>query len=426
MARTAVKELSDLAVKNLKAPGIYALGGAAGLYLRISATGDKSLFFRITTGTTADGKQIRREIGLGKYPVVSLKQARNEAHALRAKVDKGIDPVLEKKQARAKAAAERAAEITFKVAARRLIEAKDPGWKDGGKTRQMWENTLAKYAFPVIGELPVRLIDTPHIIEILLPIWSSKNETADRVRNRIENILDWAIAYKYREHFNPARWRGHLEHLLATPGDVVKKGNHPALPVEELQRFLAHLNTVGGMGARALNFAILTAARSGEVRGATWAEIDLTEGIWTIPPERAKTEKEHRVPLSEPALKLLKELPRIEGSDFVFPGARQGSQLSDATLAKVVKDMNEANIKAGGKGYQDPKQKNRIATPHGFRSTFRDWAAEFTDYPNQVVEMALAHAIPSAVEAAYRRGDLFNKRRELMTAWADYCGKIKD
>ena len=257
-----------------------------------------------------------------------------------------------------------------------------------------------------MGSLLVRDVGLPHVLEVLRPIWSTKTETATRVRARLEAVLDWATTNNYREGLNPARWKGHLKNLLAKPSKVAEVVHHQALPVRAVGAFMRDLRGHSGMGARALEFAILCASRSGEVRGATWAEIDLDAAVWTIPAARMKMGKEHRVPLSDAALELLKALPRIQDNELVFPAAR-GGQLSDMTLSAVLRRMKVP------------------AVPHGFRSTFRDWCAEFTNYPRDVAEMALAHAIGDKVEAAYRRGDLFGKRQKMMQGWADYCARVQ-
>jgi len=289
--------------------------------------------------------------------------------------------------------------LTFEQAASAYIKAHQSGWKNV-KHGQQWRNTLEQYAYPIIGKMLVADVDTPQIIRILEPIWQKKAETAVRLRNRIELVLDWATARKYREGLNPARWRGHLDKLLARQSKTRRK-HHAALPVDQAGAFMKRLRASEGMGARALEFVILTACRSGEVRGAKWGEIDLDAGVWVVPPERMKAAKEHRVPLSDAAVELLKNLPRFATSEFVFPAPR-GGMLSDMTLNQLMRRMKVD------------------AVPHGFRSTFRDWCADYTNYPREVAEMALAHAIESKVEAAYRRGDLFEKRRRLMAEWSQF------
>jgi integrase len=297
--------------------------------------------------------------------------------------------------------------MTFKACAIAYIEAHRAEWKNQ-KHVQQWENTLDVYAYPVLGDLIVKQIDEALVLKVLLPIWQEKTETAKRLRGRIESVLDWATFNKYRDGENPARWKGHLEHSLAKPSKVAKVVHHPALPYAEVGSFMADLRKREGIGPRALEFLILTAARSGEVRGAVWAEIDLAEQIWTVPAARMKMQREHRVALSDAAVTLLKNLPRLDDCDFVFPGAKPKRPTSDMTLTAVLRRMNRADI-----------------TAHGFRSTFRDWAAETTSYPHELAEMALAHAVSNKVEAAYRRGDMLEKRLAMMNDWGNYTMKLE-
>lgn len=390
------KELTDLAVRKLSAPGRHMVGGVAGLNLQITPTGARSWRLLAMVG----GK--RREMGLGSYPEVSLKDAREAARRARNAIKDGRDPIGERQAARQaiKAATEKL--TTFRQAADAFLSAHEAGWKNP-KHRQQWENTLESYAYPVIGDLAVGDIELAHILKILEPIWTDKTETATRVRGRIEQILDAASARGQIDApwQNPARWRGLLDKLLPAPTKLKKVQHHKALPVDEVAAFMTRLKSQDGMGARAVEFAILTAARSGEVRGATWAEIDLDKALWVVPADRMKMKREHRVPLSSDAVALLKALPRIAGSPYVFPAAR-GGMLSDMTLSAVTRRMKVE------------------AVPHGFRSTFRDWTAERTAYPSEVCEMALAHAVGNKVEAAYRRGDMFDRRRRLMDDWAAF------
>jgi integrase len=290
--------------------------------------------------------------------------------------------------------------MTFRQCAERMIASHEAAWKNP-KHRAQWKATLATYAYPMFGDLSVAAVDNGLVLKVLEPLWTTKPETAGRVRGRIEAVLDWAKARGYREGENPARWRGHLDKLLPNRRKVRAVKNHAAMPYRDIPDFMAELRDHTGVSARALEFAILTAGRTSEVIGATWSEIDLKSGVWTIPASRMKAGKEHRVPLSAPALELLKALPR-EGQ-HVFMGGRAGKPLSNMALLELMRGMKPGFV------------------PHGFRSTFRDWAAETTAFPSEVVEMALAHAISSKVEAAYRRGDLFEKRRALMTAWAHHC-----
>ena len=411
------KELSALAVSKLKTEGRYAVGGADGLHLRIAGA-SRAWVLRLAVGTRTDAKGNtvvhRRDIGLGSYPEVSLAEAREKARELRKQVRDGIDPIEERKVTKVRAALEAAKSKTFEECANAYIEANRAGWKNE-KHVQQWQNTLATYAFPKIGQLPVAAIDTGLVLSVLqqetgedkAQLWHAKTETASRLRGRLESILDWAAFRGYREGENPARWKGHLEHELPARSKVQKIEHHAALPYAELGAFMVELRKREGLSARALEFAILCASRSGEVRGATWAEIDLPGRIWTVPAERMKAGKEHRVPLSDEAVKLLEALPRIVGNDYVFPAPR-GGQLSDMALTAVLRRMERGGL-----------------TQHGFRSTFRDWAGETTAYPREVCEHALAHKLADGVEAAYQRGDLLAKRARLMAVWARYCGTVQ-
>lgn len=394
------KELSALEVNRLTEPGLHFAGGVAGLALQVTESGARSWVLRATVGKR------RRDIGLGGYPDVTLAGAREAARAARAKIKEGIDPVEESKAKRSALAASQASAITFGEAAAKYIAANEAGWKSAKHAAQ-WTSTLETYAFPTIGKIRVSDIETAHVIGILEPIWTTKTETASRLRGRIESVLDWATVRGYRKGENPARWKGHLDMILPARAKVQKVEHHAALDYREVGTFMAELAKVEGMGARALEFAILTAARSGEVRGATWAEIDEKAGIWTIPAGRMKAEKEHRIPLASTALALLAKLPRIAGTDLLFPNSKEKpSALSDMTLTAVLRRMGES------------------VTAHGFRSTFRDWAGETTAYPREVIEHALAHQLKDKAEAAYARGTLFDKRRRLMADWAKHCATV--
>jgi len=397
MARKA-KELGALDVNRKTDPGLHFVGGVAGLALQVTPFGARSWILRVMVA----GK--RREMGLGGFPDVTLAGAKEAARAARLKIREGIDPIEDAKAKRSALYAARAASITFSEAASAYIAVMEAEWTNG-KHASQWRNTLSTYAYPVIGNIYVREIEQSHVMRVLEPIWLTKTETATRLRGRIENILDWARVRGYRTGENPARWRGHLDMLLPTPGKVQTVEHHPALPIDELGSFMALLHQQEGMGARALEFAILTAARSGEVRGATWGEIDLADATWTIPVSRMKAKREHRVALNDEAVKLLKSLAR--SGDLIFPN-NKNSKLSDMTLTAVLRRMGRSDI-----------------TAHGFRSTFRDWCSERTSYPRDVAEMALAHAIGDKVEAAYRRGDLFEKRRRMMREWGKFTGKVQ-
>ncbi len=414
------KELKDLEVRRLKEPGMHAVGGVTGLYLQVLPTGARTWILRAMVA----GK--RREAGLGGYPTVTLEQAREDARAARKKIKDGIDPIEASRAARSALAAARAAALTFEQCVAKYIESNKAGWKNQKHAAQ-WESTLKAYAGPVMGKLLVRDVDLHHVLAVLEPIWETKTETASRVRGRIEAVLDWATPRRYRSGENPARWRGHLDKLLPQPKKVARGDHHPALPVDDLGRFMPKLRERTGMGPRALEFAILTATRSGEVREATWSEFNLDAKVWIIPKGRMKAEKEQRVPLSDAALALLKALPKMAGTDVVFPGTK-GQPLSDMTLTSVIRRMHEDEVSAGRPGFVDPLQTDadgapRVATPHGFRSTFRDWAGERTAHPREVIEHALAHQLKDKAEAAYQRGTLFDKRRRLMGDWAAFLDR---
>ncbi len=402
MAKTVGKLTALKVGRNLPA-GMYPDG--AGLYLHVSASGAKSWIYRYSLRGKA------REMGIGALSAVSLADARIKAAAHRALRQEGIDPIEARKADRAQAALEDAKAITFKEAAQRYIASHRTGWK-AAKHAGLWENTLATYAEPVIGKVSVQAIDTGLVLKVLEPIWATKPETASRVRGRIEVILDWAKSRGLRQGENPARWRGHLQFQLPARSKVRRVKHHAALPFAELPDFMAQLREQEGIGARALEFTILTAARTGEIIGATRDEANAAEKLWTVSAERMKAGKEHRVPLSARALSILRDATALQTGDdaFIFPGGKRGKPLSNMAMDAVLRRM----------GYKEGR-----ATVHGFRSTFRDWAAERTNYPNEVVEMALAHAVSDKVEAAYRRGDLFEKRRRLMAEWATYCNTPK-
>lgn len=392
------RELAPIEVQRLTKPGLHAVGGVSGLYMQVLPSGARTWVLR---AVVADK---RRDMGLGGFPDVTLAMAREKAREAREKIAKGVDPIAERAATRSMLAASQNAALTFEASARQFIGAKSAEWKNA-KHAQQWGNTLEAYAYPVIGKIAVGDVALPHVLKILEPIWTSKTETASRLRGRIESVLDWATVRGYRTGENPARWKGHLDKILPAPGKVSKVEHHEAVAVEAIGAFLHALRGKEGMAAKALEFLIFTATRSGEVRGATWSEIDLEGRTWTIPPERMKGKKEHRVPLSDQALTLLAGLPRFAGTDLVFPSPRN-KVMSDMTLTAVMRRMEREEV------------------PHGFRSTFRDWAAERTNYPREVAEMALAHIIGDKVEAAYRRGDLFEKRARMMADWASFCETV--
>jgi integrase len=394
MAR-AVGRLSSLAVGRLRDPGLYPDGG--GLYLQISRLGGKSWLFRFR----ADGRE--RWMGLGPASLVGLAEARRRAEEYRRQRLAGIDPIEARRAELEASRLEAAKAVTFRSCAESYISSHRAGWRNA-KHGAQWGATLETYAYPVFGDLPVQAVDTGMVVKVLEPIWAAKTETASRLRGRIEAVLDWATTRGHRQGENPARWRGHLENRLPAPTKVQKVRHHAALPYSEIGAFMADLQRQEGIAALALRFLILTAARTGEVLCARWDEIDTATRTWTVPAERMKGHREHRVPLSDAALEVLRQVGEVRGGDFVFPGGKAGRPLSNMAMLTLLRRMERADL-----------------TAHGFRSTFRDWAAERTDVAREVAEAALAHTIADKVEAAYRRGDLFAKRRQLMHAWARHC-----
>ncbi len=388
------KELSATELRRLTRPGLHAVGGVAGLLLQVAHTGAKSWILRVMVGKK------RRDIGLGGFPDVPLALAREKARETKEQIRQGIDPVEQRKDARKALITAQAKRKTFDECARLFLSGKTAEFKNAKHAAQ-WASTLKTYASPVIGKFPVDKVELAHIVSILEPIWKEKTETASRLRGRIESVLAWATVSGYRGGDNPARWQGNLDAVLPKPNKLKKVQHHKALGWQEIGNFVRALRKREGMAAKALEFLILTAVRSGELRGASWDEIDLEANIWTIPEERMKTGKEHVIPLCVDAVKLLKALPRFADNNLVFPGAR-GGILSDVGLTKPIRAMGHR------------------ATVHGFRSTFRDWCAESTNYPNEVAEMALAHSIGNAVEKAYRRGALLAKRTRMMADWCRF------
>ena len=408
-------KLTALQAGRLTTPGLY--GDGAGLWLKVGEGGARSWLFRCTI----DGRE--RWMGLGPARDVTLAEARDAARELRRQILAGIDPIAHRREQRASRRADSAKAVTFDWCAAQYIAAHRAGWKNP-KHGDQWANTLAAYASPIFGALDVSRIETGHVMRALEPIWSAKPETASRVRSRIELVLGWATARGYRSGDNPARWRGHLDALLPKTAKVARVQHFPALPWPEVPAFMLALRAADGVAARALELAILTAARSGEVRGAAWSEFDLQAGVWTIPADRMKAASEHRVPLSPAALALL---AMMEGHDhaLVFPGTKKGdegsrSPLSDMALTAVIRRLHEASVRDEGPGFTDPKSGGRVVTAHGFRSAFRDWAADH-GYPRDLAEAALAHVV-AGVEGAYRRTDMLERRREMLTAWAQHCG----
>jgi integrase len=402
----AIGRLTALQVERLRDnPGMHADGG--GLYLQVK-NGGASWILRYQLNGRA------RYMGLGPLALFGLKDARAKAFDAKRLRYEGTDPLEAKRQARVRARLEAAKAMTFQQAAAQYIAAHKAGWQNA-KHADQWTNTLATYAGPMIGTFPVQSIDTALVLKVLEPIWTAKPETASRVRGRIEAILDWAKVRGYRVGENPARWKGHLDHLLPARTKVRQVTHHAALPYGEVAAFMTALRQQDGTAARTLEFAILTAARTSEVLGARWQEIDFGAKVWIVPAERMKARREHRVPLSKRALAIVEEMQasheaegREDSAEFIFPGTKRGAPLSNMAFLMLLRRMGRDDL-----------------TAHGFRSTFRDWAAERTRFPAEVAEMALAHAVADKVEAAYRRGDLFEKRRRLMEAWAAFCAVSK-
>ena len=395
MARQ-IGKLAALAVSRVKKPGYYGDGG--GLWLQVSGAGTKSWIFRFTLHGRA------REMGLGPLHTISLADAREAAHYCRKVLLEGIDPIEDRRDKKAAARLDGTKAMTFDACAETYMTAHEAGWRNAKHAGQ-WRSTLKSYAGPVLGQLPVQGIDVGLVMKVLEPIWTEKTETASRVRGRIEAVLDWATARGYRHGDNPARWRGHLQNLLPRRAKVQRVKHHAALPYTEIGVFMSELRAQNGIAAVALEFLILTATRTSETIGATWDEIDLNRALWTIPADRIKASRKHRVPLCHPAMAIVRRMHECRQNIYVFPGMKRQRPLSNMALLALLKRMERSNL-----------------TSHGFRSTFKDWAAEQTNYPREVSEMALAHAVSDKVEAAYRRGDLFTKRQRLMEEWGRYCG----
>jgi integrase len=390
MARRTWNRLSARSVAAANKPGMYADG--AGLYLRVTRSGAKSWCLRYMLGGEA------REMGLGGLSKIGLADVRRKAAEQRLLLADKIDPIDKRKAERAATKMEAARSMTFDECARAYVDAHRPAWRHA-KHSQQWTNSLARYVSPIIGTLPVQAIDTALVMKVIEPLWSSRPETASRIRGRIESVLDWARVRGYREAENPARWRGHLDHLLPARSKVRKIRHYRALPYTDMGAFISELRSRSGVGAAALEFLILCAARSSEVADARWAEIHRAARIWIVPAERMKSGREHRVPLSGAALAVLDQM-KGRDDEFVFSNT-PGRGLGKGALAKQLRGWN--------------------CTPHGLRSTFRDWAAERTNFPREVAEAALAHVLEDKTEAAYRRTDLLEKRRRLMDAWAEFC-----
>ena len=384
------KAMTAIEVKRLTVPKMHAVGTVPGLMLDVKASGSTAWILRTTVGNR------RADIGLGGYPGVTLAAATEAARQIRAKIKDGIDPTAERRARQA------VVEWTFKRCAEAYITGHRSGWKNA-KHASQWENTLETYVYPVFGDKHVRDVDTGDITTAIRSMWSTKNETMVRVRNRIELVLSWAAAQGYRpKGFNPAAWRGHLDQVLPKPSKVNKRAHHPAMPIDEVHGFVLALHTSQSIAAQCLEFVVMTACRSGEARLATWSEFDLKAAVWNIPADRMKASRPHRVPLAAQVMTLLEKLPRFEGTELLFPGRDGQKPLSDMSLTAIMRRAKLAYV------------------PHGFRSTFSDWTAERTAYPSEVREMALAHSIGNGTDAAYRRGDLFDKRRHLMRDWTNF------
>ena len=392
-----MRQLNRLTARTIatkQTPGLHCDGG--GLYLQISGSGSKAWIFRYRSPLTRK----LRDMGLGAIHTVGLLEVREKAAAQRSAIQSGLDPIETREEQNRKRAIEAAKAITFSQCAASYIESHRAGWRNE-KHADQWTNTVETYCNPVIGSLPVQDVDTGLVLKILEPIWASKPETASRLRGRIENILDWAKVRGYRAGENPARWKGQLNQLLPALAKKSRVVHHEAMPFDEVSAFVSRLREQSTVSARCLEFTILTAARTNEAVYATSDEFDLNAATWTIPGSRMKAGKEHRVPLSPRAVQIVRDMLKRK-EDYVFPGAKSGKPMSNMAMLTLLERMGVA------------------VTVHGFRSTFRDWAAERTEFSHEVCEMALAHTIPNAAEAAYRRGDLFEKRRKLIEAWADY------
>ena len=411
------KELSALEVKRLSKPGWHAVGGVAGLLLQIRRPSKPDGQLARSWILRVMGLVKRQHIGLGSYPQVSLAEAREKARLKSADVKAGIDPVAQKREHRSAMIAEAAKKKTFKECAVAYMDAHASDYTNE-KHRKQWASTLETYAYPIIGKMLVSDISIRHVLDVLLQetkhrngaagkLWYIKAETAKRLLDRIRTVLDYAIVNEYMTGQNPAIWKGYLDTQLPAPRGLKKTKHQPAVPYELVGDFMVKLRSNKSISARALEFLILTAVRSGSVREATWSEIDLAKSLWTIPAAHTKAKREHKVPLPPQAKKLLSELPRIAGNELIFPSLR-GKALSDMALSQLMRGMRERG------------ELTVEAVPHGFRSTFRDWAAEQTNYPDEIRKAASGHSVGDAVKEAYQRTDLLEKRRRLMNEWAHY------
>lgn len=389
--------LSARKVESIRKPGMIADGG--GLYFRVTPTGGRGWIFRYML----DGK--RHDLGLGPYPAIALADARERALAARRQVVDKMDPVADRARATLERKKKAAKAMTFAQCAEAYIAAHRAGWRNPRHHAQ-WTASLRDYVYPVIGELPVEAVDVALVMKIVEPLWSTKNETATRVRGRIEVVLDWAAARGYRQGENPARWRGHIENLLPKPSRVQRVVHHAALPYQRVPDVIARLRRLGGIGPLALEFLILTAGRLSEVTGARWSEIKLADRLWIIPGERMKSAREHRVPLSDSAMAIIDKMQARRVDESLFPSTKLGAKISYLPLSLALKKACAEKV-----------------TMHGFRASFRNWCAEQTTFAAEVAELALAHQVGNKVEQAYLRTDLFQKRRQLAEAWAGYCDR---
>jgi integrase len=407
-------QVKALTVRKIEATKTAArLPDGRGLYLIVKNESSKHWVFEYQF------KGTRRYMGLGSaldVPLAKARELRDEYRMLKAT---GVDPLLHKRATQAAQAIEDAKGITFEQAATRYMDTNRAGW--GASHAEQWTSTLRDYAYPTIGHLSVQSIDKALVLAVLEPIWRKNNVTASRLRGRIEEVLDWAKAMDMREGENPARWRGHLDKILLAPRKAHKKKSFPALPWKQISAFVKDLRSIDGVPAAALDFLILTAARKEEIIDAKWSEIDLHDAVWTVPEDRMKMREEHRVPLSRPAIAILKDMEEKRINDFVFFATIRGTErISEAVFGRLIEAMNAKNVAAGLPKWTDPKT-GRVIVPHGFRSTFRDWAGESTGFAREIAEKALAHSVGDESERSYARGDLFEKRRKLMDAWAKFA-----
>lgn len=405
------KELTALEVGRLKGPGLYPVGNPPGLYLQVVPSGARTWIYRAMMA----GK--RRDMGLGGFPGVTLAAAREAAREARQAISEGADPIEARKAAKREAVEAAASRVTFQWCAEQYIAAHRAGWKNA-KHADQWANTLQTYAYPVLGDMLVSGIKLEHVMRVLDPIWLTKNETASRLRGRVEKVLDWAKVAGYRAGDNPAAWKGNLSASLPKPSKVQAptKKHHPAVQVAQVGLFARDLRALDGTAAKALEFTLLTAARTEEVLSMVWGEVDLSERVWTAPAGRTKGSKTHRYPLSEQALRVLEAMMPGDAGAYVFKGRKRkgntNTRLSDMAMVAVMRRM----------GYKD--RDGRVCVPHGLRSSLRDWGGDFTTYPRELLETALSHTVGNETERAYRRSDALEKRRVLMQDWANYCDKV--